>query len=282
MPTNLACRTYDIALSHNGQSLDYAVRHEAVEPGFGTATGFVQRTDVRRTEGQAGYRWWPGGRIINWGPDVSYARNYDFNGVLQDEGTGLGANVQLARNIRFNLSANREMERFGGIDFWKSRRNVFGQVGTSRRVSFGGGVNWGDQVRYTSTPFLGQARGGRLFINVLPFSRLRSNLNVNFSRLVDPRDGSRVFDVKIIRSQTNYQFTDRFVLRSILQYNTLTTALDANVLLTYRVNAGTVFFVGYDDHYRQGTQLDATLYPPDAFQQTRRAFFTKLSYLFRY
>lgn len=274
--------TYDIGVSHNGRNFDYNIRHNSVEPKFSTTTGFVRRTDTRRTRGQAGYRWWPGHWVLNWGPEVSYGRNYDFAGVLQDEGLGLGASAQFARNIRVNVGADREMERYLGVNFQKSRRQLFAQVGTSRRVSFGGGLNWGDEIRYISSPFLGRATGGRLFVNVLPFSRLRSNLNVNYSRLVDPRDGSEVFNVKILRSQTTYQFSERFQLRNILEYNTLDKTFDANVLATYRVNAGTVFFVGYDDHYRQGDQIDATLFSAGTLRRTNRAFFTKLSYLFRF
>ena len=51
---------------------------------------------------------------------------------------------------------------------------------------------------------------------------------------------------------------------------------------SYRVNAGTVFFVGYDDHYRQGNQIDERLFPTSAMLRTNRAVFTKLQYLFRY
>jgi hypothetical protein len=155
-------------------------------------------------------------------------------------------------------------------------------VGTSRRIALGGGFNWGDAIRYTSTPFLGDSTSSQMFINVLPFSRLRSNLNIRSSRLVDPRDNSEVFSVRIFRSQTTYQFTDRLLLRNILEYNTLDKTIDSNILVTYRVNSGTVFFVGYDDHYQQGHQLDPDLFPTDEFRQTNRAFFTKISYLFRY
>jgi hypothetical protein len=274
--------TYDVGFSHNGRNLDYSLRHYSVEPEFATATGFVRRTDTRRTRGQVGYRFWPESWIINWGPDLAYERNYNFDGILEDEVIGFRTEVQFARNVRLNVGADRDMERFGGIDFRKWRRQMFGQVGTSRRVSFGGGFSWGDQIRYGEAPFLGHSRGGRLFVNVLPFSRLRSNFNINYSRLVDPRDGNEVFSVKILRSQTTYQFTDRLLLRSILEYNTLDTTFDANLLVTYRVNAGTVFFVGYDDHYQQGNRLDVVRFPTGAFRQTNRAFFTKLSYLFRY
>ena len=101
-----------------------------------------------------------------------------------------------------------------------------------------------------------------------------------------------MFDVKIYRALTTYQFTDRLLLRNILEYNTFARTVGANVLFTYRVNSGTVFFVGFDDRYRQGDLLlnssgdPAYLGTPRLFTtdllRTNRAFFTKLSYLFRY
>jgi hypothetical protein len=51
---------------------------------------------------------------------------------------------------------------------------------------------------------------------------------------------------------------------------------------THQVDAGTDFFVGYDDHYRQGDRINAQVFPGSALQRTNRAIFTKLQYLFRY
>ena len=275
--------TYDVALRHNGRSFDYGFNHDTVEPGFATATGFVLRTNTRRTRGNVGYRWWPENRVLNnLGPDLTYERNYNFDGDLDDEDIGLSSNVQFASNIRINAGVNRDMERYLGVDFRKWRRNVFAQVSTNRRVSIFAGMNWGDQIRYVVNPFLGRGRGGSLFLNLVPFSRLRSRFSINYSRLDDPRDGSEVFNIKIFRSQTTYQFTGRLLVRNILEYDTLERTFDANLLLTYRVNAGTVFFVGYDDHYQQADRLNAPLFATNALRQTNRAFFTKLSYLFRY
>ena len=125
-----------------------------------------------------------------------------------------------------------------------------------------------------------------------PLTRLQSQINVNTSNLVDPFNETEVFDVKIYRALTTYQFTDRLLLRNILEYNTFARTVGANVLSTYRVNSGTVFFVGFDDRYRQGDLLlnssgdPAHLGTPRLFTtdllRTNRAFFTKLSYLFRY
>ena len=55
-------------------------------------------------------------------------------------------------------------------------------------------------------------------------------------------------------------------------------------MATYRINAGTVFFFGYDDHYQQFDRFeqmgDELLLRRD-LQRTNRAVFTKLQYLFR-
>jgi hypothetical protein len=47
------------------------------------------------------------------------------------------------------------------------------------------------------------------------------------------------------------------------------------------VNAGTVFFLGYDDRYRQGDRLSPPIIPGSDYRRTNRAIFTKLQYLLR-
>ena len=56
--------------------------------------------------------------------------------------------------------------------------------------------------------------------------------------------------------------------------NSFDGTLGTNLLVTYRINALRVFYVGYDDRYQQE---DLT-----ALRRTNRAFFTKLRILFLY
>ena len=280
--TELSGPTFNARFGHNGRNLSYGVSHASVDPDFRTETGFVRRTDTRNTDANASYRWWPESWLINWGPRVGYSRNYNFDGVLEDEGIDAGLNFSFARRIGLGISADRDMERFGGINFWGWQYRTFFNVGTSQVVGFAGGFNWGDQINFSATPFLGRSTGGRAMIFLRPFSRLQSSITANLSRLVDPRTDAEVFDVKIFRTETTYQFTERLLLRNIMEYNTFVRTLDANLLVTYRVNSGTVFYVGYDDHYEQGNRIDPLLFPTNEFRQTNRAFFTKFSYLFRY
>ena len=91
-----------------------------------------------------------------------------------------------------------------------------------------------------------------------------------------------VYKVQIYRIRSTYQFTTRLLVRYIAEHNTLNGTLGNNVLFTYRINAGTVAFLGYDDRYLQGRLLDKLRFPHDRFARTSRAVFGKVSYLFRY
>ena len=195
---------------------------------------------------------------------------------------GIGLNAQFAKNINLNVNVNRNMERFGGINFWKNRYAFGGFVNTSRRFGFGGFFGMGDEVRYISNPFLGDGRNWNAFMNLRPVSRLQSEINLTTSDFFDPRVNVELFDVKIFRARTTYQFTERFLVRNILEYNTFDNTVAGNLLLTYRLNAGTVFYVGYDDHYRQEDRINELLFPTSELRRTNRAIFSKLQYLFRY
>ena len=273
---------FDIGLRHRGRNLSYNVAYFETGPGYRPDTGFVRRVDIRETFTSGNYRWWPENWIVNWGPRFRYARNYDFDGVRQDEQMGAGLSFAFAKNIRLDAGYDRDVERFGDIDFWKSRYSVGGGVDTSRRLSVGGFVRWGDQIQFSNNPFLGSGSNAALFVTLRPFSRLQSEITMNASRLVDPRSATEMFDVEIWRAFTTYQFTDRLLLRNIMEYNTFDRKLLGNVLFTYRVNAGTVFFVGYDARYDDGSRFDELLFTSSRLIRTNHAFFTKLQYLFRY
>lgn len=46
--------------------------------------------------------------------------------------------------------------------------------------------------------------------------------------------------------------------------------LGINLLGTYRVNAGTVFFVGYDNRYRDANKIDPRLFATDEYRDDRK------------
>ena len=265
-----------------------------LSPDFRHDVGFVRRTDMQQVFSRIGYTFWPESWVLNWGPSIGYSRNHSFDGLLQDEDYRAGFNATFARNISVNVELRDEMEHYLGTDFHKRAVSFGGQVNTSRRLSFGGYYRRGDEVKYQENPYLGKGGSGSFFASVRPASRFQSELNLSMSDFIDLRSGGAepIFDVKILRSLSTYQFTDRLLLRNISEYNTFDRKFALNWLFTYRVDAGTAFYVGYDDHYQQadrlygdinGDGLDEQLFPTLlTMQRTNRAVFTKIQYLFRY
>ena len=274
-----------------GRHIDWDVFLYQISPDLDTDVGFVRRTDIRQASTALGYRFWPEASLISWGPRVTYMRNYTYDDVLQDERFSLSSEFQFARSINFSGTFSRGLERFLGTDFEKTRFSIRSRVNSSRTYQFGASFSTGDQIRYSDMPFLGHGRNWNLNATLKPISRLQTSLNLNSSRLTDPRDKTEVFDVKILRGRTDIQFTDRLALRNIIEFNTLDETFDFNVLVNFRINAGTVFYVGYDDHYQQADLIDGDrdgdgipdqLFFSEEMRRKNRAVFVKLQYLLRY
>jgi len=287
----------DASFRKTGRRLSYRASTYALSPDFETDVGFVRRTNLRRGSGNIGYEWRPETWIVNWGPSIDYSRNYNFDQILEDEQAQARLTFVFRGNTRLYLNSNREMERFRGIDFEKRRSGVGGRIASSRLFQVGGYYNSGDEVYFdNANPFLGYEESLRLYLNLNPVSRFQSRIDINNTRFTDPMaqfipglnegdvdENGQVFNVNIFRALSTYQFSERLLFRNITEVNTFDQELGLNFLLTYRVNSGTAFFIGYDDHYRQREQFnDHELFPGSAYQQTNRAIFTKVQYLFRF
>ena len=277
--------SWGLLLQRNGRNLRVSTFTGSNHPDAATDVGFLRRSNTQDFNQTVSYRWWPDSWIINWGPRVRYSRLYDYDWVLEDEGIDTGIDFTFARSISAGAGLERSLERFAGIDFWKTRYTGRADVATSRRISVGGDFSWGDQIFFGESPFLGRGvqAGANIFFR--PIARLQSQINIDTSRLTDMRDGAvEVFDIKLFRALTTYQFTERLLLRNITDFNTFDDTVGVNFLVTYRINAGTVFFFGYDDRYQQFDRFeqmgDELLLRRD-LQRTNRAVFTKLQYLFR-
>ena len=93
---------FELDFGRQARNLSYSVSHSSIDPDFRTATGFVPRVDIRRTDANVAYRWWPEGTLISWGPSFTYLRNYNHAGELEDEQFRGNVNLEFVRNLRFS------------------------------------------------------------------------------------------------------------------------------------------------------------------------------------
>ncbi len=278
-------------LRRSGRHLGFGLSGYEISREFDTAVGFVRRNDTRRLDGNLGYQFRPESWIINWGPSISYGQNYDFDGVLHDETRSARMNFNFARSISVFSNVSWDMERFGGTDFEKQGFFVRGNVNTNRRYSFGADFSMREEIYYLG-PYLGEQVGYGVDATIRPLDSVQSSLSFERRRFTDPANNDdEVFDVRIFRATTNIQFTDRLGMRNISEFDSEGRTIDFNILFNYRVNAGTVFYVGYDDHFQQadlieddrdGDGIEEQIFFATGQRRTNRAFFLKMQYLLRY
>jgi opacity protein-like surface antigen len=275
----------EMSIRQNTRHLDWASIQNALSPDFGNQLSFIERVDAIAWMPQLGYQWFPETWIRNWALRISPQKLWDFDGLLQnDTRWNPSINLSFAKNIRLSTGINRSMERYRGIEFEKTRWSVSGSVNTSRKVLFSADLSNGDQIRFITSPFLGRLLDYGVTATFRPFSRLQSALKLDGNKFRDPVNHAQEFNVKILRSTTTYQFTPRLLIRNITELNAglgSNHTVFENILVTYRVNSGTVFYVGYDDRYKEGSAVNSKIFSDPAYQRTNRAVFTKLQYLFR-
>ena len=253
---------YDFNLRKAGRNVSYSLISNAISPDLRTDVGFVRRTDQRQTLGNISYRWWPETWLISWAPRLNHMRNYQFDGTLQEETSGVTVNFSFAKNITAEAGITRDMERFRSIDFWKTRYSAAAIIATSRRLTVTATMNAGDQIRFVTNPFLGSTTAWDIAIALRPVPRFQSDFSVaasRFRRHAQPPGRVRRQD-SAVRCRP-ISSPSGCCVRNITEHNTLEKTVGENLLLTYRVNAGTVFYLGFDTRYRHGDQINPAPFP---------------------
>ncbi len=305
----LAGPAYVAQVGYYGRSLNFVTEYTDRSPGFRADLGFIQRSDIREWETEAGYKWFPkGGTLLSWGPGFEATVNWDRTGRVQDWRVNPEVELEFPRNTNLFAGVDWAYERFAGIGF--DKRAAFGFFNTEwlKWLSISLGLSRSRGVNYYPaqglTPFLANETEIEAGLTFRPIPGLRLAQTYIHNRLdlgPEPQAGSRtgdsIFRLHLARTKATYQFTRALSLRAILDYSGLTprpalVALDrdrrltGDVLFTYLLNPGTAVYFGFTDAYAN-LRIDPTLPPSlsrtDAARTSiGRQVFVKVSYLLRY
>lgn len=114
-----------------------------------------------------------------------------------------------------------------------------------------------------------------------PTNELRMSVNL-VKQSLKRRDTQRMaFDVNILTFRGTYQFTRATFVRAIIDYNTLSSRMRAQLLAGWTPSPGTSFYAGYNDDLNYAELHPFTRQIVPGFRRNSRTFFIKMSYLFR-
>lgn len=249
----------------------------SLHPDFEASSGFANRVDYKTVGAYSFFRLLPEKKNLN---QIDFrlqaGRRYDYFGSnIQDEWLRTQVNFRLSEFSQLNLSYQRSMEQYSGIDFNKNSFGISGQFMMIKWLSpLGFQFQTGNSIYYdTEDPFLGYSNVYGLFMNFKPSKRLQMGTSFSKQTFWDKWGGELLFDYNVIRQRFTYQFTKELSLRTIVDYNHFYKKLYGSFLFSYILRPGTVFFLGLDNNLIRD---EAGIYVQDDY-----SIFIKFSYWWR-
>jgi hypothetical protein len=309
--STLAGPAYSFNLERTSRGFSYSGTYYDVAPGFRTEVGFVPRPDVRDWDNFMSYFFWPEGEhLTRWGLELLAARTWDHNGVLLSsavepsiEWTFAGP-THIELNFRERTEALREQDHRALSEYREYSGDMIDiEYSTNYWDWFNvwGNLRFGEYINLAppegEEPSQADWRELSFNMGFRPHTQLRNDNRYLYTWLAEPGTGKTIFTDHILSSRWNWQFNRELSIRTIVQYEaTLANAeltsleteknLNLDLLVTYRVNPWTAFYVGFNSNARNLDLIEA----PDGNTLIRRPhllndanqFFVKMSYLVRF
>ncbi len=195
----------------------------------------------------------------------------------------LRLNMPRQSQVRFDAILGNEvfaLQRFS-LSGWRLR----GSTQIAKQLYLEGGYRRSDRIFYDeAAPFQGRGNTADLFLLFQPFGKLSTSLGLSYYDFIRSSDGQKIYDYTIWRGRTTFQVNRHLFFRGIVEYNNYWKKINADFLASFTYIPGTVIYAGYGSAYEKvkWSSEDREYFPSDDYLQTKRSFFFKASYLWRF
>ena len=258
--------------------LDYTER----SPTFRSENGYQPSNNQRRLRFTTQYvHRLENSFLVHFNPSVEMGRTWNFDGIRKEDYLNLSLENQFsAAQTSIHSQYSIGNERFGGVQFdnaWNLHTCVHSTP--SKYLALGCYFNYGKQIARRKLVFGHETNTGFWF-DVRPVDRLLMEYSYSYSTSNDIDTDESLWKGFLYWSRISLQMSRRLSLRVVTQYDDFYESWDVDPMLTYRLNAFSVFYVGttyrYDTYDGLGPHgLDNTT------RLSSRQFFMKLQYLFQ-
>lgn len=253
---------------------------------FRTDVGYLTRTGLRMLAGFINFKLYPRSKLFQRiDPYYWFKQTYDGPSGLFETQNYLALRAILPRQTAVRIMAGLGNEVFAGRRF--RRDEVWLNAGSQilKQLSFQLSIIGGKAVYYDPVaPFQGQALRLAAGLQFQPTKRLDTGLDVSYTDFHRASDGGRVYEYTILRSRTTFQVNRYLFFRGLFEYNVFHKRLTADLLASFTYIPGTVLYAGYGSAFDRIRWDDGTGFyrPAESFLQTRKTFYLKASYLWKF
>lgn len=256
---------------------------EHYDRGFRMDTAFINRVGLTRGWQYQALNFYPSHPRYRW---IKRINPFFWVSGAEDRNQG-GTEIFYLPAVRFNFTRAGYLrmdygtghETFAGRKFEIGRMMIDGGAQVTRWLNVGGGTQAGPAIFYDEeAPYQGDRRSANLRIGLQPSARVNSNTSYSFVTFSNRATGENVYRVHVVNLRNTYQFTPRFFIRAVAQFDSSRKRVLTDFLASYELSPGTVFHAGYGSLF--GREMEELTF--DRYRATARALFFKASYLARF
>ncbi|HEX7503358.1 MAG TPA: DUF5916 domain-containing protein, partial [Acidobacteriota bacterium] len=276
-----------------GVRYNYSTRKWYIETGFNdiskdfrTDVGYVSRVGLTTLPWLIIRSFYPRSKFIQkiepfyWG----YLARDRFSG-LYETGNVFVLRFSMPRQSQLRFDAIVGNEVFADQRFTINAWRIQGYTQILNQLYLEASVRRGDLIYYDpDDPFQGKGTIASFGLMFQPVEKLNNYFSVSFSDFYRKADAQKIYDYTIVRNRLTFQFNKYLFLRGIVEYNAYYKKLNVDLLASFTYIPGTVIYVGYGSAYEKlrWNNEDREYFPSADYLQTRRSFFFKASYLWRF
>lgn len=267
---------YNATLDYTTDPYGFFLQHLAIDKDAVASSGFITRTDLRRSSVNLRRRIRPGIlglRLNDFRVNGEYQSTLD--GRFQDWGAGLSLNPtwNAGDNGSFTLDfgETRVDETFTLADTLPVPAGRYSEDGWSARLTTSSARWWTLSVNASRKDFFGgtlAARGGTVAVTPDPSISMSIGLTRND---VEIPGGSFTADITSVRAI--WALSTKITTNALVQYNSLTDDLIANVRFNFIHRPGSDLYVVFTEQRLDGE---------DGLSVADRGLVVKFTYLFRF
>jgi len=270
-------------LEERSRHFDFDISYWQFTPTYRLHNGYQSNNDMRQGELYTAYTFFfDDGFFETIKPFTRSGIRWDFDGEKIEEWATLEADFQMKGQTNVHPRFKYGSEKFHGIEFdnvWMLHNCCHSQFSELLGGSFY--VNYGNQIAYREDPpVLGRSLSVGAYFELKPLDRMRFEMDIDYQRSEDNETGDELYEGYLLWSKLSFQFTKELSLRLVTQYNDFRDTWDIDPLLTYRLNAFSMLYLGSTYCYR-----DYQVPFSGGFQKSTRLssrqFFMKMQYLFQ-
>jgi len=280
----LAGHALGLEYMHDDRKLMLDIGYQDISQNYRVDTGFLQRTGLRRLAVFGMYKIYPKSKFFQriepfyW----SYHLLDTYSNKLESVNL-FTLRFQLPRTTQFRIDSLLATEVYEGRNFGRSGLGFQFRSQLSKHLFVNLFFRRTGAIYYDpDAPYQGDGNRAQAGLQFQPTDQLDFSLSLAYQDFTRRSDGARIYDYTLVRSFNAFQVNKYLFLRAIVEYNFYYKRMTVDTLASFTYIPGTVVYVGYGSALERIRWNGSEYEDSDRFLETKRGFFFKVSYLWRW